>query len=324
MLPERLDWDSLRVFRVVAELASMSAAAVRLRESAPTVSRKIDELEKDLGARLFTRSPRGVELTDSGRIVLRYVERMAEAARALREEALPSHSPIEGVITLATGDGIGPYWIANRIARFETLYPGVQVRLNVEDTPADVTSERADIALHFTEPRQSDIIAHKLGTQHYMTFASHAYLREHRMPESLFEFHKHRCLLHRSYASEVERWAPKTSEMRKMVGSAFVSNSATALIQACAAGGGIALLPSFIAEIDDRLVALDLPEVAPVPFWVVYTERLRRLPRGQVFIEWLRRLFEADEAIWFREEFIHPRDRFLKTGPLLGLGRWET
>jgi DNA-binding transcriptional LysR family regulator len=48
---DRLDWDTLRVFRVVAELSSMSAAAVRLGESPPTISRKIDDLERNLGTR---------------------------------------------------------------------------------------------------------------------------------------------------------------------------------------------------------------------------------------------------------------------------------
>ena len=50
---ENLDWDKLKVFIVVAELGSMNAAAARLKETAPTVSRKIDELERSLNARLL-------------------------------------------------------------------------------------------------------------------------------------------------------------------------------------------------------------------------------------------------------------------------------
>ena len=64
---DRLDWDTLRIFRVVAELSSMSAAAARLGESPPTISRKIDDLEKSLGIQVFLRSTRGVELTETGK-----------------------------------------------------------------------------------------------------------------------------------------------------------------------------------------------------------------------------------------------------------------
>ena len=308
MNTERLDWDTLRVFRVVAELSSMSGAAARLGESPPTISRKIDDLETTLGAQLFVRSTRGVELTEAGKVVLRYAHQMAEAANTLRDEAGAQRAPLEGRITIATGDGIGPYWLAARMHEFQDANPRLHVRLIVRDEPADVVNGEADIALHFTEPKSHEMIAHRLGVQHYIGFAAKDYFRERKQPESLFEYYKHRCLMHTSYVNQVERWAPKMSELRRMIDYAFVSNSGTALIHSCAAGSGIALLPSFIAEVDDRIVPLDLPEIAPIQFWVVYTERFRRLPEGQMFVDWIRRRFEQKDAVWFREEFIHPRE----------------
>ncbi|CAN0487041.1 unnamed protein product, partial [Scytosiphon promiscuus] len=80
MTNQRIDWDKLRVFKVVAELGSMTSAAARLRESPPTVSRKIDELEEFLSSKLFTRSTRGMELTETGKTVLRYARQMEESA----------------------------------------------------------------------------------------------------------------------------------------------------------------------------------------------------------------------------------------------------
>lgn len=310
MNTERLDWDTLRVFRVVAELCSMSGAAARLGESPPTISRKIDDLEESLGAQLFIRSTRGVELTDAGKVVLRYAHQMAEAASVLSNEAGTKRVPLEGRIVISTGDGIGPYWLAARLHEFQDENPRVHVRMIVQDEPADVTNGEADIALHFAEPKSHELIAHRLGVQHYIGFAAKDYFRERKQPESLFEYYKHRCLMHSSYVNQVERWAPKMSELRKMIDYAFVSNSGTALIQSCAAGSGVAILPSFIADIDKRIVPLDLPEIAPIQFWVVYTERFRRLAEGQLFVDWIRRRFEQDDAMWFRDEFIHPREVF--------------
>ncbi len=310
MNTERLDWDTLRVFRVVAELSSMSGAAARLGESPPTISRKIDDLEATLGAQLFLRSTRGVELTEAGKVVLRYAHQMAEAANTLRDEAGAQRAPVEGRIVISTGDGIGPYWLAPRLHEFQDLNPRIQIRMLVNDEPADVTNGDADIALHFTEPKSHELLAHKLGVQHYIGYASKDYFRERKPPESLFEYYKYRCLMHSSYVNQVERWAPKVSELRRMIDYAFVSNSGTALIQSCAAGGGVAILPSFIAALDSRIIPLDLPEIAPIQFWVVYTERFRRLAEGQMFVDWIRKRFEQDDAMWFREEFVHPRDVF--------------
>lgn len=310
MTAERLDWDTLRVFRVVAELCSMSGAAARLGESPPTISRKIDELETKIGAQLFVRSTRGVELTEAGKVVLRYAHQMAEAANALRDEAGAQRAPVEGRITLSTGDGIGPYWLAPRLHEFQNMNPRIQIRMIVNDEPADVTNGDADLALHFSEPKSHELLTHKLGVQHYIGFASRDYFRDRKPPESLFEYYKYRCLMHSTYVNQVERWAPKVSELRRMIDYAFVSNSGTALIQSCAAGGGVAILPSFVAAIDNRIVPLDLPEIAPIQFWLVYTERFRRRPEGQLFVEWLRKRFERDDAMWFREEFVHPREVF--------------
>lgn len=307
---ERLDWDTLRVFRIVAELKSMSGAAARLGESPPTISRKIDDLEQTVGAQLFLRSTRGVELTDAGKVVLRYAHQMAEAASVLSNQAGSQRAAIEGRIVISTGDGIGPYWLAPRLHEFQDQNPRIQIRMLVNDEPADVLNGEADIALHFSEPKSHELLTHRLGVQHYIGYSSKDYFRERKQPESLFEYYKHRCLMHSSYVNQVERWAPKMSELRKMIDYAFISNSGTALIQSCAAGGGVAILPSFIAEMDKRIIPLDLPEIAPIQFWVVYTERFRRLPEGSAFVDWIRRRFEQDDARWFREEFIHPREVF--------------
>ncbi len=305
---DRLDWDTLRVFRVVAELSSMSAAAARLGESPPTISRKIDDLEKNLGSQVFLRSTRGVELTDVGKQVLRHVNSMADAAELLRRETASTGAVITGSVTLRTGDGLGPYWIAPRLSQFQRANPKVQVRMIVGETEPDLHAEEADIAISFSESRPHDVIAHRLGVQHYVGFASAEYLDAFGTPENIHEYHKHRCILHTSYVNQVERWAPRMSELRRMVDFAFITNSGTAIAESCAKGGGIGILPSFMSVLDPRLVPLDLPELAPIRFWINYTERVRRLPQGKALIDWIRQLFESPEAIWFADEFIHPRD----------------
>lgn len=305
---DRLDWDTLRVFRVVAELSSMSAAAARLGESPPTISRKIDDLEAKLGTPVFLRSTRGVELTDIGKQVLRHVHAMAEAAETLTLETMDSTAPVRGIVRLNTGDGLGPYWLAPRLFGFHREHPKVQVKMIVSEDPLDLDAEEADISISFQDTRPPGIITHRLGVQHYVAFASQGYLDEFGRPESLSEYHKHRCILHTSYANQIERWAPRMSEMRKIVDFAFITNSGTAIVESCARGGGVGVLPSYMATLDRRLVALDLPDLAPVRFWINYTERVRRQPHARLLIDWIRLQFEQPDALWFADDFIHPRD----------------
>lgn len=303
---ERMDWDNMRVFRIVAELGSMNAAAHRLQESAPTIGRKIDQLEKDLNTVLLVRTTRGVELTDAGRIALSHIHAMAESVGEVFENAGNRDRDVEGRIVLATGDGLGPYWIAPRLPQFQEANPKVQLRLRVVDTVPDLLEGEADIAIQFSEPKSPEIIGRKLGVLHYMSFASESYLEGRELPNSLFEYYRYKTILHEGYVHQIERWAPRIAELKKMIDYSLVTNSAAGMIEVCANGGGIAVLPSYIGDVDHRLKPLNLPEIAPIQFWLTYTERVRRLPHGQAVLDWLWTIFDERRIAWFRDAFVHP------------------
>lgn len=304
---ENLDWDKLKVFIVVAELGSMNAAANRLKETAPTVSRKIDELERTLNARLLYRSPRGVTLTEAGRKTLRYAEIMSDAADGLRSDVLDHDLPAEGPVTLCTGDGLAAHWIAPHLPEFHLQNPKIELRLETTDRPdADLLNEKADIAIQFQEPVRQDIISKRLGILHYVFFASPEYVRTFGHPTSLFDLYEHRCIIHSGYVNQMEGWAPKAKHLRDLIDFALVTNSGAVMLEVCANGGGIALMPTYVHDLGKDLVPLNLPEVAPIRFWLTYSERSRRLARAQIVIDWLRGLFNQRKTPWFKPNFVHP------------------
>ena len=83
MSVDQIDWDKLRVFGAVAELRSMRAAAERLGESTPTVSRKVEALEKMLKCDLLVRTTKGVEPTEAGRLVLKRIHVMSDETNSI-------------------------------------------------------------------------------------------------------------------------------------------------------------------------------------------------------------------------------------------------
>jgi len=306
---ENLDWDKLKVFIVVAELGSMNAAATRLKETAPTVSRKIDELERTLNARLLYRSPRGVSLTEAGRKALRYAEIMSDAADGLRSDVLDHDLPAEGPVTLCAGDGLAAHWIAPHLPDFHLQNPKIELRLVTTDRPDnDLLDDKADISIQFQEPGgRQDLVSKRLGILHYIFWASPEYIRTFGHPTSVFDMHEHRCIIHSGYVNQMERWAPKAQQFRELIDFALVTNSGSVMLEVCANGGGIALMPTYVADLKKNLVPLNLPEVAPIRFWLAYPERVRRLARAQIVIDWLRGLFNQRTTPWFKSNFVHPR-----------------
>ena len=305
---DRLDWDKLRVFRAVAEMGSISAAARQIGESPPTVGRKIDDLEAALNTTLFVRSTRGIEITDAGVKALNHAEAMAEAAEALHNEVSDLDAPEEGAIKLVAGDGLGAHWIAPHLPEFQQANPKIKLQLSISDEPPNLVLGDADIAIQFREPKHKDLMARKLGTAHYMCFATREYLDLYGEPSSIFEFHKHRCIFHEGYVNQISKWPDKTFDLSKLIDFALVTNSGAVMMAVCGGGGGIAILPSYVASLDSRLIPLKMPEVVPVSFWMTYTERLRRLRRGQIVLEWLRTIFNPREHVWFRSTFHHPAE----------------
>ena len=304
----KIDWDGLKIFNVIAETGSLRSAAKRLNISVPTVSRALDKLERHLRSELVSRDPRGIRLTPTGEIVLKQARIMHESIDAIIADASDMDRQIQGPVHLLTGDDLGPYWIAPRMAKFHQEYPKIELKLTVAPDTSDIDQFDADIAIQFIEPKRSDLISKRMGVLHYILFASPEYLHIHGEPNSFFEFERHRYLMHTSYVHQINSWRPKTADLKRIVDMSLITNSAAAMIKICQNGGGIAILPSYIGYVFPNLVPLALPELAPIQFWLTYSERTRRLSRGAAVIEFVKSCFGAETQPLFRQDFVHPRE----------------
>ncbi len=294
------------MFRLVAEAHSMTAAARTLGESTPTVSRRINDLERELGTKLFQRSKRGVELTAAGKRLLDLVQKMQGLIETVGDQVAENATTVAGAVKIKAGDGLGPFWIARKLPEFHRLAPNVQVDLEIGLAVDEVVHRQADVAIVFEKPTHPEIISQRAGTLHYMCFASQAYIDEHGHPQSIFEFQNHKLLMHTAYVHQVERWSKNIKQLKDFIDYSVITNSGTALMQLAGNAGGIAILPSYIAEVEPDLVPLHLPALAPIQFWLTYTERVRRNPAGMAAIEWLLSIFNDQKYRWFQPDFIHP------------------
>ena len=131
VLSERFNWDRLRVFRLVAEAQSMTSAARMLGESTPTVSRRVNDLERELGTKLFDRSKRGVTLTASGKRLKELVEQMQFLVDSVGDQVAESDTSVAGSIKILASDGLGPHWIARALPAYHRTLPKVQIDLDI-------------------------------------------------------------------------------------------------------------------------------------------------------------------------------------------------
>lgn len=129
-----MDFHQLKVFVEVARQKSFSRAAENVFLAQPTVSAHIKALENEVGALLFDRSQRELQLTDAGTMLLRYAKELLnikeEALFALEEE----RRTISGHLEIASSSVPGAYILPELMKSFLEIHPGVTFAVMLRDT----------------------------------------------------------------------------------------------------------------------------------------------------------------------------------------------
>ena len=137
--------NALRAFETTARLGSMTTAAEALFVTPGALSHQIRGLEDLLGVKLFDRLPRGVRLTEAGRVLFPGVEmgfrHIEEALDALRRVGDAQ------VLTLSTPPGLTSKWLASRLYKFSAERPEVEVRISSTMKVVDFLADGVDAAI---------------------------------------------------------------------------------------------------------------------------------------------------------------------------------
>lgn len=140
----RIPLEAFRVFDAACRFMNFSRAGRELHITQAAVSRRIQGLEDQLGAKLFTRRGRNLALTPSG-------ERLAQRVRATLEYLEESLEPFrEGggeIISIAASGSVSHLWLAKRLKDFDNESSSTSVRLLTTDSPSELASEANDLVI---------------------------------------------------------------------------------------------------------------------------------------------------------------------------------
>lgn len=151
---------ALRYFLAVARAGSIRGAAGVLNVAASAVSRQVAELEAGCGMVLLERLPRGVALTEAGRIVAEHAQRQADDGALLAERLGRLRSVQTGTVRLCCGGGFLTDLVDNALAGFAQAHPGITYRVSLGGTDrilAAVAEGEADLGLAYNPPAHPDL-----------------------------------------------------------------------------------------------------------------------------------------------------------------------
>jgi DNA-binding transcriptional LysR family regulator len=303
----RADWSHLRVFFAVAESGGINAAARALRLNPSTVTRTVEELERQLNVTLLNRGPKGVTLTEAGQLAFQRVRTMERTAQALELEIADVEALPEGRVRLAAPDGLAGYFVSPQLPTFLRAHPGVDLSIDCGLWPDRPLEGEADLTLTFSEPAYADAIARPIAHVHYALFASRDYIDLYGAPATAQEVLQHPYIHHVAQIHQQEIWGERAKAFQLLTDRRVETNSSAVVIQAVCNGVGIAALPTSILSVLPDLVMLDIPPLAPAKLWLTYHREIVRLARVRLVADWLTSLFDGRTQPWYRSEFVHPR-----------------
>lgn len=247
------DLNDIAMFVQVVRCGSFAEAARRLGVPPNTVSRRIQQLEAQLGTRLMQRSTRKLTLTSAGEAFharcAGAVDGLVEAGQALMTG---SHEP-SGLVRVAATADFFDFFPMEWVADFLAAHPLVRLDFVLSDAKADLIAEQIDVAFRGGALTDSGYVGRPLlGVSSYGLVASPAYIAARGAPGTLQDLANHDCVTS-AHASGRTTWrlaGPDGVEEEVQVASRFTGNTAQALRKATQAGLGIALLPPPIARLD--------------------------------------------------------------------------
>jgi len=178
------DWNHARTFLAVADEGSLSAAARRLGQTQPTVSRQIAALEEALGVTLFERTARSVLLTEAGVELLDHVRAMASGANMVALAASGQSQSVEGLVRITASDMMSAYVLPPILKALSRTAPLLEIDVIADNSVRDLVRREADIAIRHGRPEQPNLITRRVRDETMRFYASRAYLKAHGAPKA--------------------------------------------------------------------------------------------------------------------------------------------
>jgi DNA-binding transcriptional LysR family regulator len=283
---------AMAAFARVVEAGSFTAAARDLGLSTPVVSKRIGQLEHELGTRLLYRTTRKLSLTEAGTAFYQHCARLVEEAKLAEEAVAQLNDAPRGLLRVTAPVTLGAYQVAPIIPSFLARYPEVNIDMVLNDRIVDLAEEGFDLAIRLTASPQPNLVARRLITTNRVVCAAPDYWARHGKPQAPSDLSHHNCILYASLPTQNE-WVfngPGGEEHVQVSGN-YLVNSSEALREAAVGGLGVIRLSSLTLNREiaaGRLeTALDDYVSPDTDIYAMYLPNRYLSKKTRVFIDFL-------------------------------------
>jgi len=292
--------SDLDIFARVARTGNMSAAGREMGLSPAVVSKRISQLEEQIGARLFQRTTRQLTLTETGAGYFKRVVDILSLCEEAQDFVSRRNTKPRGLLKITTPTSFCRMHIAPYLSSFLANYPDIELDFHLTDNFVDIIREGFDLAIRIGELQDSSLVARKIASNKRVICATPAYLEEHGVPKTLADLSMHNCLC--AGAQDVWRLEGPEGQQQIRTKGNIRSNSGELVRAALLAGLGLGLRSTW--DVGAELKRGDLKVVMPqyrgssnVAIYAVFPCREFMPSKVSVFVEFLAELY-GTEPYW--------------------------
>lgn len=293
--------ELMQTFVRIVETGSLSAAAEQLKTSQPTVSRRLQTLERTLGLRLLQRSTHVMKLTEDGERCFAHAKDLLDNWKAMEADLRGTQDEPEGTLRVLVPHALGQDQLIVPLVDYLNRFPGVSVEWLLHDRRPDFIAEGIDCAIQVGVVDNPSVVAIKLFELPRVVVASPALMQDRTFHFPVEELQTLPWLALRTfYRDEVEitRQADGQSH-RFAIQPRMSTDSLYALRNAALSGLGACLASAWLVADDieqGRLLHL-VPEwrASPLPFYLVYPYARYYPARLRLFMETVRAMMPLIE-----------------------------
>ena len=287
-----MDWEDIKTFGEVVRGGTVRSAAKALGVHHSTVSRRIENLEKTMGARLFDRRPEGYSPTQAGEELIQAAKGFSDKLIDVERHISGSDNELAGRLTVTMADPIATWVIGPRLSEFTEKYPKLELEVIVTFDMLDVARMEADVAIRMNNNPPETLVGKRLFKYCTSIYASDDYLEKH----DLINEPEKAAWLGWGGTERFPEWTQETEFSRVPIWGHYASPSIHTA--AARAGLGLAMLPCIQADRTAGLMRVTKDKPKPQrDIWILTHNDLRRTARVRAFMEFAEKAIR-DKKSW--------------------------
>lgn len=294
-----LKTEDIQAFVHIVNASTMTAAAARLGVAKSAMSRRLSELEEQLGVELFHRTTRKLVLTESGQAFYARCTQILADLEEAEHTVSQAHHELSGQLRVAAPLSFGVMHLGPAIIEFQTQHPNLNFDIDFNDRQIDLIQEGFDVGIRIAHLKDSSLIARKLAKVSTVVCATPDYIKQYGRPNTPEDLVNHLCITY-SNMKDPSHWVfinKQGSEQIIKVSKFMQANNGSFLSDVAIAGLGILRLPTFIAyesiaknKLTQILQEYSIPEVNA---YAIYPPTRHLSLRVRCFIDFLVERFSG-------------------------------